>query len=209
MTLSLAGSLTATLSWVAGRVGLIALLVLAGCAHEVIEVDAEAPPIATPSVPLPLTVAVREGSFERSHLNPGGIMTHFADELRASRVFQGVMYPVPRGAEPRWEIQLAAVDGGSEPDSNFYKSAVATALFPLAFFIWLENDYTLELEALLLRDRELVASYSAAATIRHRYQLQANRAEMQAEGLETLARGVTREILAAIAADSARIEEWN
>ena len=122
-----------------GRVGLVALLVLAGCAHEVIEVDAEAPPIATPSVPLPLTVAVREGSFERSHLNPGGVMTHFADELRASRVFQGVMYPVPRGAEPRWEIQLAAVDGGSEPDSNFYKSAVASALFPLACFIWLEN----------------------------------------------------------------------
>jgi len=191
-------------------VGKLALLVLlAGCAHEVIELGAPEPPLVAPAVPLPLTVAVRDGSFERSHLNPSGIMLHFARELREARVFQGVMYPVPPDITPRWEIELAASDGGYEPNSNFYKSALANFLFPLAFFIWLQNDYTLELEALLLRDRELITSYRSEVTIRHRYQLRADRVQMQAEGLEKLAGRATRQILAAMAADTGRIEEAN
>ena len=108
-----------------------------------------------------------------------------------------------------WELQLGAVDGGSEPDSNFYKAALAAALLPAAFFIWLENDYTLELEALLLHERELVATYRAQTTIRHRYQLNANRRAMQAEGLEQLARSATLGLLAEIAADVGRIAAAN
>lgn len=190
--------------------GLLVLLApLLGCAHEVIEISAPEPLVSAAAVPLALTVAVREGSFERSRLNPEGVMRYFADELREAHVFQGVIHPVPAGISPAWELELAAVDGGSEPDSNFYKAALASALLPLAFFIWLENDYTLELEVLLLRERELVATYRAETTIRHRYQLNANRRAMRAEGLEQLARSATLGLLAEIAADAERIEARN
>jgi len=185
------------------------LAVWVACSHEVIPIT-KVPPLAVPAATtIPLTVAVGEGSFERSRLNGEGVVLLFAEELRESGIFAGVMHPVPPGASPRWEIELLAADSGVEPDSNFWKSAIASGLPPFAFFIWLQNDYTLELEALLLDRRELVRSYRGRASIRHRYQQYANRAEVEAEGVELLVRSATRLILDALARDLPGLEQLN
>ena len=188
---------------------LACLALFVGCAHEVIPIPEILPRVTPPATRLALTIAVGEGSFERSRLNGEGVVLLFAEELRESGIFAGVMYPVPPGATPRWEIELLASDSGVEPDSNFWKSALASALPPLAFFIWLQNDYTLELEALLLDRRELVRSYIGSASIRYRYQRYANRAEVEAEGLEVLVRSATRVILHALARHAPGLERLN
>ena len=117
----------------------------------------------------------------------------------AACTHQGVMCPVPAGADPFWELELIGHDEAQEPDSNFWKSALAAGLFPLAPFITLENDYTLRLEALVLRRRELVGSYSGEARIQHRYGLYANKNEMSADGFELAVRDATRALLADLA----------
>ncbi len=179
------------------------------CAHEVVRLSGE-PPAAPPlAAPIPLTVAMREGSFARSRVNGDGVTELFARELREARIFQGVMHPVPPGADPRWEIELAGSDSVMEPGSNFWKGAIATMLPPLAFFISFQNDYTLELEALLLDDREIVASYFGKASIRHRYQSYASRVEMELEALEVVVAEATRRILASIARDEATLRKLN
>ena len=160
------------------------------------------PEPASPEVPISLTVAVQEGPFESPGLNPRGVMERFASELRAARLFQGVMFPVPPGADPTWEFELVGKSSGEEPNSNFWKAAVAAAIFPLAFFISLQSDYALELEALFLHDRELLRSYSAQARIQHRYQINADRSAMNVEGFEVLVRAATRELLAQVARDA-------
>jgi hypothetical protein len=114
---------------------------------------------------------------------------------------------VPEGAEPTWELQLAGADSAFEPDSNFWKSALASALFPLAFAVHLENDYTLELEALLVQRREVRVTYTGSARIRHRYQPYADRVAMNAEGFELAVEGATRAILAAFARDAQRLRQ--
>ncbi len=188
---------------------LFALLALCGCAYQVIPLGDEPPAITPPEAPLSLTVAVREGSFDNSQLNPNGILDFFAEELREARLFEGVMYPIPPGVHATWELEIAASDSGVEPDSNFWKSFLAYALPPLSLGIYLQNDYTLELQALLLRDRHLVETYRSRATIRHRYQTNAPRAKMQAEALDLLARRATRQILAEVAADADRLAREN
>ena len=102
-----------------------------------------------------------------------------------------------------------AVDAATEPDSNFWKSALAAALLPAAFFVKFENDYALRLEALLLQDRVIVGSYLGEARIRHRYGPYANRREADAEGVEVAVGTATRLALAALAADLDRIAEAN
>jgi hypothetical protein len=159
--------------------------------------------------PIGLTVAVVPGSFERSRINPDAIVELFARELQEARLFQGVMFPVPPGADPTWEIELAGSDRAVEPDSNRWKSALVSAIVPLAFFIRLQNDYTLELQALLLRKRELMQTYTATASIRHRYQAYANRTQMDLEGVEVVVGSATRSILDAIAADAVGLERLN
>jgi hypothetical protein len=154
---------------------------------------------------VPLTIAVVLGSFDASRLQGPGVVERFARALREADIFEGVMFPVPADAAPTWELQLAASDAALEPDSNFWKGALASALFPFAFALHLENDYTLELEALLLRRREVLASYTGTAHIRHRYQLYANRLDMTAEGFELAVAGASREILAALARDAGRM----
>ncbi len=72
---------------------------------------------------------------------------------------------------------------------------------PLAFFIWLQNDYMLELEALLIRDRELVATYVGRAPILNRYQIRAPSVKLDAEARELAVRGATQEILSALSED--------
>jgi hypothetical protein len=186
-----------------------ALLLLAGCAREVLLVSPDAGSLDPPSIPVPLTVSILPGSFEKSRLRPEGVLERFADALRDARLFEGVLYPVPSGVTTRWEIELLAGDEAFEPDSNFWKSALAAALFPTAVFVKLENDYALRLEALLLQDRVVVGSYLGEARIRHRYGPYANRQAADAEGVEVAVSTATRLALGALAADLDRIEQAN
>ena len=164
-------------------------------------------PEFVPGTPLPVTFAVRPGSFARSRLRPSGIVSHFAAGLREAALVQGVLFPVPEGVTPRFAIELSAADGGSEPDSNFWLAALAYGLFPAAPFVYLQNDYSLELQALVVREREIVATYRATAQLRNRYQINANKAAMEAEGLDLLARRCTRQLLAQMSADRAQLTE--
>jgi hypothetical protein len=177
----------------------------AGCAHEVIELDPPSAPLPALESRLPFTVTVRTGSFDASRLSPDGVALHFADRLRASGLVDGVIHPAPHDLSPLWAIELTARDGGSEPDANFWKSALAHALPPALPFVYLENDYALELSALLIRRRELVATYRARTSVRHRYQLYADRSAMEREALASLARRAAQQILAQIAADAERL----
>ena len=52
-------------------------------------------------------------------------------------------------------------------------------------------------------------SYRGRASIRHRYQQYANRAEVEAEGVELLVRSATRLILDALARDLPGLEQLN
>jgi hypothetical protein len=183
----------------------VLLLAFAGCSHQVAWLGDAPGDVPELELPVPLTVAVVLGSFDESRLEGAGVVERFARALRDAEMFQGVMFPVPAGAAPTWELQLAGNDSAVEPDSNFWKGALAAALFPLAFAVHLENDYTLELEALLLRRREVLASYTATARIRHSYQYYANRIEMSAAGFELAVTGASREILAALARDAERL----
>jgi hypothetical protein len=159
-----------------------------------------------PAEPLGLTVSLYPGSFERTRLQEKGVLGRFARELREAEVFQAVLYPVPSGVITRWELEILATDGGDEPDSNRWKGAIAAALPPLAPFVTLENDYTLRLEALLLKDRVLVGSYVGEAHIRHRYGPYANRREADQAGVEAAVRTATRGVLQAVHADHDRID---
>jgi hypothetical protein len=193
--------------WSASLLALLAAFV--ACAHEVVRLSEDPPSLEPPTAPIPLTVAVVVGSFDRTRLNADGVTALFAEELREAGIFQGVMSPVPPGASPRWEIQLAGSDSALEPNSNYWKSALTAALPPFALFVSLQNDYTLELEALLLDRRELIKSYTGKASIRHRYKRYANRVQMDVEGVEVVVRATTRRILAALAQDAAEIEGRN
>lgn len=186
---------------------LVAALLVLGCAHEVVWIGDQPAPTEPPAEPLPVTVAVGVRSFEAKGLAEGGVVQRFARGLRAARLFQGVMYPVPAGAQPQWDLQLLASDTASEPDSNRWKAALASALPPLAFVVWLESEYQLELEVLLLRDREIIRSYSVVAHIRHRYQTYADKRQMDLDGKEVVVGGATRDLLVAIARDLPSLSE--
>lgn len=188
-----------------GWPALVLLLALTGCSHEVVWLGEASPEVSSVKPKVPLTVAVVLGAFDETRLQGPGVLERFARALRETEIFEGVMFPVPDGAEPSWELQLAGSDSAFEPDSNFWKSAVASALFPLAFAVRLENDYTLELEALLVHRREVRATYTGSARIRHRYQPYADRVAMNAEGFELAVEGATRAILAAFARDAERL----
>jgi hypothetical protein len=183
----------------------LALVLASGCAHEVIDLGTPPPPLPGGGARLELTVTVVPGSFEASRLSPEGLTQHFADQLRTAGLFAGVIQPAPAGLEPLWEIQLSARDGGSEPDANFWKSLVGNALPPLLFFVHLENDYQLDLTALLLRQREIVGTYTAHAAIRHRYQAYADHVAMENEALASLARRTAQQIVVEIASDRERL----
>ncbi|MCP4005361.1 MAG: hypothetical protein GY725_14305 [bacterium] len=193
-----------------GRAGLLCTLaVFCSCAYQVLPMGESPPALSPPDPPLRLTVAVREGSFDQSNLNGDAIVAHFADELRQSRVFEGVMHPMPADIDPMWQLELSASDGGVEPDSNFWKGFFTQAVPPVAIFVYFQNDYTLELQALLLKNRKLVETYRARSTIRHRYQIYANKKRMQTEALDTLARTATRQVLAELKRDADRLRREN
>jgi hypothetical protein len=183
-----------------------ALLALcSACAHEVVVLEAPSEELERPTVPLGLTVSVLPGSFDRCRLQPRGVLERFSDSLRESRLFQGVLYPVPRDVQTDWEIELLAADEIWEPNSNVWKAFFATALLPTALFLKLENDYTLQLEVLLLQRRTVVGSYRGHAKIRHRYGRYANRAEVDAEGVETAVRVATEAALRKLGGDLERL----
>lgn len=175
------------------------LIVVAACTHQTLRIGPAAPAIVEPATPAPITLGIRVASFDRTRLKGDAVAERFVQELRDARLVQGVMFPVPAGADPFWELELIGHDEAQEPDSNFWKSALAAGLFPLAPFITLENDYTLRLEALVLRRRELVGSYSGEARIQHRYGLYANKNEMSADGFELAVRDATRALLTDLA----------
>ncbi len=183
---------------------------LLACSHEIVRLQDAPPTPAPPESPLPMTVAISLGSFERALLVNGvALTTLYARQLRKSGLFEGVMFPVPLGAEPRWEIELSGWDSASEPNSNFWKGLFATLLPPLALFITFQNDYTLQLEALLLDDREIVASYLGEASIRHRYKNYANRVDMNIEAVEVTVQDATSRIVEALVRDVRRLEQLN
>jgi hypothetical protein len=178
-----------------------------GCAHEVVLLDPSTEAPGQTSEPLGLTVSVLPGSFDRCRLQPKGVLERFATALREARLFQGVLYPVPRDVRTPWEIEILAADEIWEPNSNLWKAFLATALLPTALFVKLENDYTLELELLLLENRTVVGSYRGQARIRHRYGRYANRAVVDAQGVETAVRVATHAALARLEDDLERIRE--
>ncbi len=189
---------------------LLASMWLLACSHEIVRLKAAPSAPAPPESPLPMTVAIALGSFERALLVNGvALTTLYARQLRNSGLFEGVMFPVPLGAEPRWEIELSGWDAAREPNSNFWKGLFATLLPPLALFFTFQNDYTLQIEALLLDDREIVASYLGEASIRHRYKNYANRVDMNIEALEVTVRDATSHIVGALVRDVRRLEQLN
>ena len=117
-----------------GRGSLLAVVaaLCAGCGHEAIWLGPEPAAVPASEQPAPLTLALRAGGFESSRLEAAGVLERFERALRGSGLFQAIMYPIPAGADPTWEIELSASDSAAEPDSNFWKSALASALPPLA-----------------------------------------------------------------------------
>jgi hypothetical protein len=195
---------------------LVAALVIfsSACAHEVIVLEpAVSAPEATPAQrpsdsPLPFTVSVLSGSFDRCRrLRERVVLERFAVALREARLFQGVLFPVPADIRPPWEIKILAADSVSEPNSNLWKAFFATLIPPTAFFLKLENDYALELEALLLENRVLVGTYRGEARIRHRYGRYANRTTVNAEGADVVLRTASEAALSHMRADLERIRK--
>ena len=186
-----------------------------GCAHHTVFVedgveialDAKTHDGGSPTRdPLPLTVAVAVRSFEAERLREPVFVQRLSARLRDASVFQGVMYPIPPGVEPIWELQLLVKDGGAEPDSNFWKGAIATALPPAAFFVWFQNDYRLETQALLVRNREVVRSYETRGVIRHRYQQYADKSAISSQGLDALFESLSRDLVQKLRADADTIQ---
>ncbi len=161
--------------------------------------------MVAPEQPIPLTIAVELRAFEAKGLDGRALTTRFAEQLRRSELFQAVMYPIPPGERPLWELELLVKDTRHDPDSNFWKGALVGALFPFAAVVHMEEDYTLEMEALLTRRAEIVRSYAAQGTIHERYQYYSDERERRLLALETVVDGVIRQLLALIAADAANI----
>ncbi len=139
------------------------------------------PPIEPPAQPLGVTVSVREGSFDRSHLSPRGVLLAFEEELESARVFAAVLQWSP-DASPVWELELAASDYG-EPDA-----------------------YALELQAVLLRNRLLVATYFTKQAIRQATG-QGTQLNIGPEQLAALGQRAIHELVRQLAADTDRLRE--
>lgn len=185
------------------------LPLLVACSHQVVVLEPPDPGPLASARAIPLTVAVRVGSFDRSRLDPRGVLDRFATVLREAALFEGVLYPVPDGVHPLWEIELTGADEAWEPNANFWKSALASAL-PLALpFVKLESQYRLEIELLLVKNRVLFGTYRGAAQILHRWGPYANKNKLREEGLEAAVARATRTALGAMSEDRARIEQAN
>ena len=135
--------------------------------------------IDPPAEPLAVAVTVREGSFDRSHLSPKGVLVAFVEELDSAHVFTGVRQWSPE-ASPVWELELAASDYG-EPDA-----------------------YALELQAVLLRNRLLVATYFTKQAIRQAAG-QGTQLNIAPEQLAELGQRAIQDLVRQLAADTERL----
>src|SRR5262245_51532841 len=111
----------------------LALLLPSACAYEIIPLDDTPPGLLPPSDPLPFTVTIGVQSFEITRIKEAGFLQAFTDRLKEAHIFEGVIYPIPKDFETLWEVRLLAREKASEPNSNIWKSALATAVLPLAF----------------------------------------------------------------------------
>ena len=184
---------------------LAAACALSGCAYEVIWAGGEAPRYRPPAEPIGIPIAVTLQSFEAKFVRDVGVMDRFVSDLRGSKLFAGVLYPIPADLDPLWKMRLLVRETFDDPTSNLYKAAFARMFFPAAFFLYSEEEYTLDVEVLITRRDELIGSYTARGPIRYRYQLNAPELEREAEGLELILARVDEEIFAKISADAERI----
>ena len=93
-----------------------------------------------------------------------------------------------------------------DPSSNFWK-AVLNGIFPPArFFVYAQEEYTLDIEALLTRRKEVIGTYSAKGPVRYRYQSYAPEDKREAEGVDLILARTTGDIFRQIAADAARLD---
>lgn len=183
---------------------MLLLSACAACAHDVSWLADEPQGLAPPRQPIGLTIAVDVQSFEAKRLAERPFVERFAQSLREARLFQGVIHPIPDGFEPRWEIKLLVRDELIDPDSNFWKSALATAFLPLRFFLYQQEDYIVDVEALVTWRKEVVGSYTARGSVRHRFQAYDPRKELAAA--ELIVERTTQDLLAQIGADAERID---
>lgn len=160
--------------------GTATALWIAGCAPLPPEIESPSIQIVAPSEPLAVTVAVREGSFDRSRLSPRGVLLAFLQELDSARVFARVLDRQPADADPVWELEMAASDYGEE------------------------DAYTLELQVLLLRRRELIATYWAKESLRQEAGT-GRQLALGPEQLAELAQRAIRELVRQLAADTERL----
>jgi hypothetical protein len=187
------------------RMILVAALLASACAHEVVWLGDEPPAQPGLKQPLPFTVAVGVQAFPLKRIREDAFLEDFVGRLKSSRVFQGVIFPVEPGFETIWELKLVARESAFEPNSNIWKSALATAFLPAAFALYLESEYTLDLEALLTRRKVVVASYPVQGKVRYRYQRNANLQVVDLEGIQTIVDRTSRQLLAKIADDAERL----
>jgi hypothetical protein len=183
------------------------LIVLAcsGCAYEVAWLGDEPKPFAAPSPPLGWTVAVGVQSFEAKYVLEPGVTQRFVKELRAARLFESVLYPIPPDLDPTWEMRLLVRETFVDPPSNFWKAVLNGIFFPLRFVLYSDEEYTLDIEAILTRRDEVIGTYAARGPIRYRYQVYAPEVEREAQGVDLILSRTTADIFRQIAADAARL----
>jgi len=187
------------------RVALLACL-LSACAHDVIPLDTDpVPTLVPPSRPLGITPGLELASFEVKRLAEEPFAERFTRALKDSQLFVGVIYPIPDDYDPLWKVRLQVRDELYDPNSNFWKSALANAFLPFRFVLYQQEDYTLVLEASITRKDDVIGTYSAKASVRHRFQTYDLNKELQAA--ELLINRASAEVLAAIANDLKRIDQ--
>ncbi len=163
------------------------------------------PSLIPPATPVALTLAVDVQAFEAKRLVEQTFMDRFAQALRDAQLFVGIIYPIPDGFDPRWELRLSVRDELYDPNSNFWKAFLANAFLPFRFVFYQQEDYTLYVEARITRKDDVVGSYSSKASVRHLFQTYDPRKELAAA--ELLVNRTTAELLAALSRDAARIDE--
>ncbi len=186
------------------------LIVLAcaatSCAYEVAWLGDEPKPFAAPIPPLGWTVGVGVQSFEAKYALEPGVTERFVKELRGARLFESVLYPIPAGFDPVWELRLLVRETFVDPSSNFWKAVLNGIFFPARFFVYSDEEYALDVEAILTRRDQVVGTYAARGPIRYRYQAYSDELKREAEGVDLILARTTQEIFRQIAADASRLD---
>jgi hypothetical protein len=182
------------------------LLGAASCAYEVTWLGEEPRPFAAPTPPLGWTIAVGVQSFEAKYVLEPGVTERFVKELRGAQLFQSVLYPVPAGLDPVWEMRLLVRETFVDPSSNFWKAVLNGIFFPARFVVYSNEEYGLDIEAIVTRRDEVIGTYAARGPIRYRYQAYSPELKREAEGVDLILRNTTQAIFRQIAADAARLD---